>query len=406
MNFIVKLGFLLLPFNNFPKIEIYDNIFYLSFLWAIFFVITYSLKKLIEKKINLNKNIVISLIIFIFYIIFKNIISLTSIYFQEEILYIIKNILYYFVWCLTFFYLYDYLMYKEDSYKMKLVKLSLDSFFLTGVIEILNYKFHFYERGYTYAYSILRISPLSSESSYFNINICIPIFVYLYFWFDKKCKLFTKIKIIILILIIFLTFSSTGFFILIILGINFFIFYWKKIFVSYRFYIFLFIFYLLFGNILKNNLDNISLQTKKIYSYAMNKESGDYSSNIRNKVKNIYGKEIFKNNFFTGIGTTGIYRTSKMTKIGIENEINADAKNFYWTILAQEGIVGFLIYLLYFISIYFFLYKKKNTLKIYFLLGYTTFLILLNTYNNIWIQSFWIFQALILTYNKKLVKIK
>ena len=56
MNFIVKLGFLLLPFNNFPKIEIYDNIFYLSFLWAIFFVITYSLKKLIEKKINLNKN--------------------------------------------------------------------------------------------------------------------------------------------------------------------------------------------------------------------------------------------------------------------------------------------------------------------------------------------------------------
>ena len=95
-----------------------------------------------------------------------------------------------------------------------------------------------------------------------------------------------------------------------------------------------------------------------------------------------------------------------MTKIGIENEINADAKNFYWTILAQEGIVGFLIYLLYFISIYFFLYKKKNTLKIYFLLGYTTFLILLNTYNNIWIQSFWIFQALILTYNKKLVKIK
>lgn len=399
-DFLLKLGFILLPFNDFPKIEIFDNIFSLSFLWAIVFVISNTIKWLSIRKLKINKYFV-GIYIFLFYIILRNLLVFYEAIYIEENLYALKNIFYYSIWILTSTFLYNTLKNKTDYEKENLLKLTLKIFSITGIIEILNLIFKFYERNYTKAYGILRINPLSSESSYYNMNIVIFIFIILYLKDKKKLKKYEKIMFFLLILIIFLTFSSTGFFIIVSLVL----FYFMKISIQKKI-ITIFSFIILFSGLNYFCIENeyykkIRVQGQKVIEYALGKKSEDYSTNIRNKVKEVYGKNLFREHILIGNGVTGIYRTSKFTGYGIENKINSDAKNFYWTILAQEGIIGGIFYLLLLFSIYFNI-RKKNMLKIYFWGGYLALLILLNTYNNIWIQSFWMIYPLILTYNKNL----
>lgn len=399
-DIFLKLGFILLPFNNFPKIEVFDNVFFLSFLWAVIFVIMSIVKGITLGKLKINKYF-IGMHIFLFYIIIRNLSVFYEAIYRQEYFYALKNIFHYLIWILTSTFLYNVLKYKTNYEKERLLKLALKSFSITGIVEILNLVFNFYERDYTKAYGILRINPLSSESSYYNINIAIFIFTILYLKDRKKLKKFENIMVIFLITIIFFSFSSTGFFIIVSLILLYFLrrnFQQKMILIMVLVSLFSSLNY--FGNENKY-YRKIEIQGQKIIEYALGKKSNDYSTDIRNKVKEIYGKNLFKNHVLIGNGMTGIYRISRLSGYGIENKINSDAKNFYWTILAQEGVVGGTFYLVLFFSIYFNI-KKTNVLRKYFLSGYLVLMILLNAYNNIWIQSLWIIYPLVLTYNRKI----
>lgn len=396
-KFII-LGFVLIPFNDFFKISILNINFSFPFFWLLIYII-FSINK---KYINDNYSKI--LMSYLIYLLFRSFLSCIGIREYSDLGIISRNIMYGIVYIVGSVMLYSYLCKKDYLYIEKILKYSFYSFFLTGLIEMLNPIFKFYPRIYNIGTSMARINPLSSESSYYIINIIIPFNILLYM--DKNKK--EKIIFYFLSLIIILNFSATGFLVYFSSLFFYFVFNIKKRFIykkmSKLFVVFCIV--LIFVINVKKELGvaifrEVNSQSSKIVMYLLDSESKDYSTSIRKIVRDEFGKKLFMRNKILGVGIGGIYKESKYTKKSYDAVINSDAKNLYWTILAEQGIVGMSVFLFSFISIYFFIIKNLNKnftslIEKGFLFGSLVFFMVMYSYKDIWIQSFWFYLSAIL----------
>lgn len=400
---VILIGFLLVPFNNFPNLKVSGTEFSFSFLWAVLFLVISTLY-IFMNNIKIKNNLLIKgSFLFLLFLNLQLIVSILFIKEIDDIKPIAREFIYSNVWIYTFILLYTFLGNYTEELKIKLMKISIYSFSFFGLIESLNIYLKIYPKNITKALDINRINPLSSESSYFIVNFVIIVSILLFKRKDKTMK----VILIYFLLQMILTFSTTGLvalimilFIYILKNIKKVKFY--KILLKINIIIILIILIVSFMKfeLLKKSYDEISHQIKKVSIYINKDKKGDYSGETRKKVKQIFGENLFKKSPIFGVGTGGIYRYSKYNKIAYDNEINSDAKNVYWTILAEQGIVGFFNYLIYLILIIYSLLKKETEEKQGFLVGLLVLLVLFNAYNKIWIQSIWIYLAFVLSESK------
>lgn len=393
MNKFICLGFILIPFNNFPCLKIEGVNFIFIFLWATVYIVLNIIKK---TKIK-NNQIIKVIYIFLFLLNLRLLLSIFFITEIDDLKPILRELLYSNVWCLTFIYLYSYLKNIDEKYKEKLLRYSIISYFITNIIETLNFYFKFYTKHITFGTVLPRINPLSTESSYFILNFVLIVAILVYI----KKSFFYKLILLTFLLQMILTFSTTGIVSIIMIGIIYLIMNYrlKKIYTNLA-KIFICIIasitiaYFINNNIVKKIEIEIFHQVEKVIIYIKNNKKGDYSSEVRKKVKFIFGKNLFLKSPIIGLGNGSIYRFSKYNKISFDNEINADAKNVYWTILAEQGILGLSNYIFLFFNIFACILKQKSNLTKGMFVGMSILVILFNGYNTIWIQSIWLYLAL------------
>ncbi|WP_293722865.1 hypothetical protein [uncultured Cetobacterium sp.] len=360
-------------------------------------------------KLKLKKDDVVILgLILLALINMRVILSILLIKEFDDIKPIAREMLYSNVWIGTFVFLYSYLNDKSNYFKEKILQISIYSFAGFGLLETINYYFELYPRKISKALDINRISPLSSESSYFVINFVIILSILLYKNKDKKdCMI-----LYYFIFQILRTFSTTGFVSVFLIFFIYSIQNIKKTEIYKNFFkisLFILIVVLLISIKDLRSIKKISFevvhQVKKVYIYLSDNKKGDYSGETRRKVKEVFGKNIFLKEPIFGIGVGGIYRFSKYNRISIENKINSDAKNVYWTILAEQGMIGLLYHILFIVFIIYKLKRQKGNQATGLVTGIIVLLFLFNGYNKIWVQSFWMYTALVLS-NKTALKVE